>query len=152
MNVWCADATLYDKDCALEGKKCGWVAEYQYYGCEDTGEAEPTGIFPSVCPFVCAPECAGKECGNDGCDGVCGVCASDESCEEFKCISNSTETGESGESGSEDEGANNEEEGDEDDRSSSDGCRSQGPFYPTIPVALFLLFMAGLRSGTRRTH
>jgi len=31
-------------------------------------------------PSGCVPQCAGKDCGDDGCGGSCGSCGSDESC------------------------------------------------------------------------
>jgi hypothetical protein len=35
---------------------------------------------------VCAPDCAGKECGDDGCGGNCGICGEAEYCSsEFSC-------------------------------------------------------------------
>jgi len=46
----------------------------------------PTDVLPDtpldvppelIVPDVCAPVCAGKECGPDGCGGVCGVCVDD---------------------------------------------------------------------------
>ncbi len=38
---------------------------------------------PSICEnhaCVCVPDCAGKQCGDDGCGGVCGTCATSEFC------------------------------------------------------------------------
>src|SRR5262245_54858048 len=29
---------------------------------------------------VCAPKCAGKKCGDDGCGGNCGLCSVDQTC------------------------------------------------------------------------
>jgi hypothetical protein len=38
-------------------------------------------------PPPCVPDCAGKECGEDGCGGTCGLCPTDHKCtEEFTCI------------------------------------------------------------------
>ena len=36
------------------------------------------GTFPAGC--ACAPQCAGKQCGSDGCGGTCGTCPSGQSC------------------------------------------------------------------------
>jgi hypothetical protein len=33
----------------------------------------------------CTPDCAGKECGDDGCGGSCGMCAEGESCQDGQC-------------------------------------------------------------------
>lgn len=33
----------------------------------------------------CAPQCEGRECGEDGCGGSCGSCAEGQSCKEGKC-------------------------------------------------------------------
>lgn len=36
---------------------------------------------------VCEPDCAGKDCGDDGCGGLCEPgCGADETCENFQCI------------------------------------------------------------------
>ena len=35
---------------------------------------------------VCVTQCAGKECGDDGCDGVCGTCPGQLQCEEGLCV------------------------------------------------------------------
>lgn len=40
-----------------------------------------------VCVDGCKPNCAGKQCGSDGCGGVCGVCQGDEVCLNGKCES-----------------------------------------------------------------
>ena len=34
---------------------------------------------------VCEPECAGKQCGDDGCGGSCGDCTGDQTCEAGVC-------------------------------------------------------------------
>lgn len=36
--------------------------------------------------ITCTPDCAGKECGSDGCDGICGDCDSGESCDSGLCV------------------------------------------------------------------
>ncbi len=45
---------------------------------QDTMTADASSDVPddvsSPEPDVCAPECAGKECGDDGCGGLCGTC------------------------------------------------------------------------------
>jgi hypothetical protein len=35
---------------------------------------------------TCAPDCAGKQCGDDGCGGSCGTCASKEACQSGACV------------------------------------------------------------------
>jgi uncharacterized protein (TIGR03382 family) len=40
-----------------------------------------------VCIIGCAPDCTGKDCGDDGCSGSCGDCAAGQGCEEFICQS-----------------------------------------------------------------
>ena len=35
---------------------------------------------------ACAPQCSGKECGDDGCGGSCGTCAEDENCVGGACL------------------------------------------------------------------
>ena len=36
------------------------------------------GTFPAGC--ACTPQCAGKQCGSDGCGGSCGTCATNQTC------------------------------------------------------------------------
>lgn len=37
-------------------------------------------------PLPCLPNCAGKECGDDGCDGSCGICSDSQTCNaDFVC-------------------------------------------------------------------
>jgi hypothetical protein len=52
-------------------------------GCSSTSSA-PEAVMPSApsgpLDGGCAPDCAGKVCGGDGCGGQCGVCPSDVSC------------------------------------------------------------------------
>ncbi len=38
------------------------------------------------CIDVCAPDCLGKECGDDGCGGSCGICGSSDYCEGGQCV------------------------------------------------------------------
>jgi len=52
-------------------KVCGW---------------DPWGAkFACVDKPPCVPDCADKECGNDGCDGTCGTCPIGWGCPGFKC-------------------------------------------------------------------
>ncbi|NOZ00869.1 MAG: hypothetical protein GXP54_03145, partial [Deltaproteobacteria bacterium] len=34
----------------------------------------------------CTPDCAGRECGNDGCGGKCGTCPGTSECIAFQCV------------------------------------------------------------------
>ncbi|MGM0576021.1 MAG: hypothetical protein ACQEXJ_09855 [Myxococcota bacterium] len=51
----------------------------------DTGDSifDTVVLVDDVTP--CAPDCTGKECGDDGCGGTCGACASDDVCIEGAC-------------------------------------------------------------------
>ncbi len=37
-------------------------------------------------PYTCVPQCAGLECGDDGCDSVCGECGDGEDCSNGQCV------------------------------------------------------------------
>jgi len=61
-----------------------------------------TKIGENACPLsaeeiavdsggVCVPDCAGKECGSDGCVGVCGSCILGQICESGLCVDTSPE-------------------------------------------------------------
>ncbi|GEM_PF-1058452 len=44
-----------------------------------------------ACQAVCDPDCAGKECGDDGCGGTCGSCQAGESCDgSGQCVTGCT--------------------------------------------------------------
>ena len=60
---WCDDTCILNGDC-----------------CQDACEA--CGICTT-----CSPDCAGKECGDDGCGGTCGNCAPGTSCASGVCAS-----------------------------------------------------------------
>ncbi len=72
-----------DSGCSVEGSHswvCGLVdgCERRVYtscalGCD-------TATSACVPDSSCAPSCAGKACGSDGCGGTCGACASGSSC------------------------------------------------------------------------
>ena len=40
---------------------------------------------------VCAPDCAGKACGDDGCGGSCGTCPAGEGCDAGQCVADVTD-------------------------------------------------------------
>ncbi|MFH1530109.1 MAG: agmatine deiminase family protein [Pseudomonadota bacterium] len=65
---------------------CGWDSQGGYYNCGTSGGSDPTGQNPKACDGGCTPQCAGKECGTDGCGGVCGLCGPDETCTGGACV------------------------------------------------------------------
>ena len=89
-------------DCA--GKECGFDGCDATCGTCETGEmcadfmcvdagcataddcATGYDCVDGVCVSVCTPDCAGKDCGSDGCEGVCGTCGADETCVAGACI------------------------------------------------------------------
>jgi hypothetical protein len=38
------------------------------------------------CDCDCIPDCAGKQCGSDGCGGSCGSCGDNELCRSYRCL------------------------------------------------------------------
>ena len=44
------------------------------------------GTFKTVNCAACTPNCAGKECGSDGCGGSCGSCVSGKTCTSGACV------------------------------------------------------------------
>jgi hypothetical protein len=56
-------------------------------GCSCQGGCAKAGnccVDVSVCG--CQPDCAGKECGDDGCGGQCGICALGATCQNEQCV------------------------------------------------------------------
>jgi outer membrane protein assembly factor BamB len=45
------------------------------------GEEVVSEVQPELPPDVCAPDCHGRECGDDGCSGECGTCGEGMSCD-----------------------------------------------------------------------
>lgn len=43
------------------------------------------GLWLALCG-ACVPDCAGKECGSDGCGGSCGSCPTGTHCENGRCV------------------------------------------------------------------
>jgi hypothetical protein len=69
----CVAGKLQVTDCKGEGKNviCEWMPALNGYACNQHEE--------------CVPDCAGKECGDDGCGGNCGSCLPGQFCEAGKC-------------------------------------------------------------------
>ena len=62
------------RDSALLTMVCAVIVPLLTPGCGDAAVGEPRGLEP------CIPECAGKECGDDGCGGSCGTCSAADTC------------------------------------------------------------------------
>ncbi len=71
--------------CAGDGlSECG---QFDDDGCLDWGPPEPC-VGAGHCvedACVCEPNCAGRQCGYDGCEGSCGTCASGTTCSFYHC-------------------------------------------------------------------
>jgi hypothetical protein len=80
---WCSNGVLSELDCAQK-PLCGWSPE-GYYDCGTDGAADPAGTFAKECGAFCVPNCAGKECGHDGCGGECGACGVGQACSQGLC-------------------------------------------------------------------
>ncbi len=69
----CAGYAGSDTECCRTNDPCGWAVD-DYCDCE------------GLCPWDgvdcgCQPQCAGRECGADGCGGVCGTCFAGTLCD-----------------------------------------------------------------------
>ena len=66
-------------------RECG---DFDDDGCLDWSPGAPCGAGMTCVggACVCAPDCAGKECGDDGCDGSCGGCAPETLCTDGLCM------------------------------------------------------------------
>jgi hypothetical protein len=88
----CIPSCNNQADCC-SGKECGTVDDGcgTNYNCGDCSVEE--FCANNICRDGCVIDCAGKECGFDGCDGLCGVCddgyyCSDGICVEGGCVAN----------------------------------------------------------------
>ena len=101
--LWCEGGALYCIDCQQANPQCGWQAQEGYYDCGTTGGGDPTGDHPKQCTacipacwpgfacvngtcMACVSNCAGKECGDDGCGGSCGECPGGYTCQNGSCL------------------------------------------------------------------
>ncbi len=77
----------------------GWTCDTQKHVCvprqslKDIGQPDPgrdSGPGDIADMFAdgeaCTPNCAGKECGDDGCGGSCGKCGEHQGCKDGKCV------------------------------------------------------------------
>ena len=86
--VWCDDGDTYCLDCG-QNPVCGWSAEPMFYDCGTDGSGDPSGEFLKQCEggSGCIPDCAGKDCGDDGCGGTCGACTGEwQLCDDSHCL------------------------------------------------------------------
>ncbi len=85
---FCSAGQLVKQDCS-NGPHCGWNASLGAYSCGTNGQADPAGQYPKASagtPATCVPNCAGKQCGDDGCGGTCGQCLYQGAvCQNAKC-------------------------------------------------------------------
>ncbi len=71
----------YDEDMPFTGT----IDEVKIWNYALTG-SEVSSEYNLIEPPVCIPNCAGKECGDDGCGGSCGACSVGYSCVNGDCI------------------------------------------------------------------
>jgi len=76
--------------CASLGYSCGTYTN-------SCGETVSCGTCPAPQKCIdgacCTPNCAGKECGSDGCGGSCGTCPAGDVCNaSFQCVPGCTST------------------------------------------------------------
>ena len=81
---WCEGGQLQSQNCQWQ-PHCGWKQQVGYYECGTAGDPDPAGQFPKACDFGCEPNCAGKQCGSDGCGGSCGGCPNESTCIGGQC-------------------------------------------------------------------
>jgi len=56
------------------------IGQTQYNGNICNGSIGCSGTFPQPCQGACTPNCAGKQCGDNGCGGSCGTCTEGAVC------------------------------------------------------------------------
>jgi len=82
---YCANGIANAIDCTSL-PSCGWDSSSSFYDCLTSGGSDPSGTYPKSCSGSCVPNCAGKECGDDGCGGSCGTCPSGKTCQNYQCV------------------------------------------------------------------
>lgn len=79
----CSDGTAYGVCSTTKPKKC--VDSTLVDDCNTCSCPSGYTCTNSQCVTECVPNCAGKNCGDNGCGGTCGACASGETCENGVC-------------------------------------------------------------------
>jgi len=75
----CVADTCYRNVCdAMSGQCSGQILDCSNGGAEVCCSANQACLENGLCG--CAPQCEGKECGDDGCWGTCGICPLGELC------------------------------------------------------------------------
>ena len=83
---YCANGIANAIDCTTL-PSCGWDSASSFYDCLTSGGSDPSGTYPKSCQGSCTPNCAGKECGDDGCGGQCPPgCSGTQVCNNGKCV------------------------------------------------------------------
>jgi len=81
---YCKNGSLNFIDCSRnqDVSFCGWDPVKQVYTCMKAPTVGPPE-HPYTCGSkpVCQKQCAGKECGPDGCGGECGQCQAGQKCD-----------------------------------------------------------------------
>lgn len=79
------DHRYYAIDHIFYEKDSDWEVKDSYAAISDMGGEGKSDHYPVVVVFqkksgVCTPNCAGKQCGGDGCGGSCGSCGANQTC------------------------------------------------------------------------
>jgi hypothetical protein len=82
--TWCENNNIKEQDCAWD-PQCGWNSQQGFYDCDTMGFESPNEDLPKNCSGTCTPNCAGKQCGGDGCGGICGLCPEGQNCQNGAC-------------------------------------------------------------------
>lgn len=84
---YCGDGVRNGSE-ACDGYDMGGATCSSVLGSGQTGTLACHGscVFnTSGCHAACTPNCAGKECGGDGCGGQCGTCSGSSTCQNGQC-------------------------------------------------------------------
>ncbi|HEY1960685.1 MAG TPA: polysaccharide deacetylase family protein [Polyangiaceae bacterium] len=63
---------------------CSGSADGGTDAAQDSGSTKDAGVDATE---ACAPNCAGRQCGSDGCGGTCGTCTGGTTCSNGACVS-----------------------------------------------------------------
>ncbi len=99
---------------------------------------------------ACTPQCAGRQCGPDGCGGDCGVCAAGQTCSADGLCAGGATDDVLGADGTPDVPSPGDVGNDEPHSGGGGGCNAAAGAFPGVGALFALIALTGLRRRKSR--